>query len=297
MTDIMLVREMGKCMIIVRMWEGLGNQMFQYAYARVLSLSGCSVCLDLSKAYDEFFVRNKKHRTRRVEIQRFHITLECADFEKIKKYRYLERKTFVDKVLYEMSIRGKWYYNFWDECDLRSIDEIKGNCYVKGWFQNPSYFEGIREILLKEFTPKKKIKITSQLKSLLNDRQTVSIHVRRTDYVSIHNALNWEYYDKAILEMKKYRHNPIFVVFTDDYEWAKQHMDSKEICYFIDENESLEDYEQLLVMSCCNSNIIANSTFSWWAAWLNQNPDKIVIMPKKWMKGQEKLMMKDWIII
>ena len=74
-------------------------------------------------------------------------------------------------------------------------------------------------------------------------------------------------------------------------------MTSKKNVYYISENEKLMDYEELLVMSCCSSNIIANSTFSWWAAWLNKNPDKIVIMPKKWLKGQGKLIKKEWIII
>lgn len=284
-------------MIIVRMWEGLGNQMFQYAYARALSQSGYAVCLDLNRAYDKFFAKNKKHQNRNIEIQKFNITLKGTDVERLKRYKYLERKTFVDKILYEMSIRGKWFFNFWDERDSRNIKEIKGNYYMKGWFQNPLYFSGIREILLKEFTPKKKIKITSVLKSLLHNRQTVSIHIRRADYVLIHNVLDWEYYERAMCEIKKHYENPVFVVFSDDYKWVKCQMPSEDTYYFIDENECLEDYEQLMVMSWCNSNIIANSTFSWWAAWLNQNPDKIVIMPKKWIKGQEKLILKDWIVM
>ena len=95
--------------------------------------------------------------------------------------------------------------------------------------------------------------------------------------------------------MKKYYEDPVFIVFSDDYLWAKQHLNSDDVYYFIDEHECLEDYEQLMVMSRCNSNIIANSTFSWWAAWLNQNKDKNVIMPKRWLKNQEKLIMKEWV--
>ena len=284
-------------MIVVRIWEGLGNQMFQYAYARLLSQMGFSVCLDLDKAYDEFFDRDRRQKSREVAIHNFNIALKSIDVKRTKKYGYLKRKTLLDKLIFELSRDGKWFYNFWDESYAKETWSIQGNCYVKGWFQNPLYFNEIRGMLLKEFTPKKKIKISSQLKTMLQRRQTVSVHIRRTDYVSIHCALKWDYYEKALSMIKAYYQNPIFIVFSDDYEWAKQHMPLDEDCYYIDENECLEDYEQLLVMSCCKSNIIANSTFSWWAAWLNRNPDKNVIMPSKWLKGQEKLIMKEWNVI
>lgn len=284
-------------MIIVRIWEGLGNQMFQYAYARAFSQLGYSVCLDLNKAYDDFFVRDKRQKNREVEIQNFNITLGSVNVEKIKGYKYLRRRSFADKVLYELAIRGKWLYNFWDESQSENMNHIKGNCYAKGWFQNPLYCDEIREILLREFTPKKKIKITSRLKEILNEGQAISIHIRRTDYVAIHNNLKWEYYDKAMAEIKKYYLKPVFIVFSDDYLWVKNQMPTDVNCYYIDDNECLKDYEQLLVMSRCASNIIANSTFSWWAAWLNRNNEKIIIAPKKWLGGQSKLILKDWIIL
>lgn len=297
MIGIIQAKKRLKGMLIIRIWEGLGNQMFQYAYARVLSQLGYSVCLDLNKAYDDFFVRDIRQKNRDVEIQNFNITLGSVDVEKIEKYEYLRRRSYIDKTLYEMAIRGKWFYNFWDESQSGDIKRIKGNCYVKGWFQNPLYCDEIREILLKEFTPKKKIKITNRLKELLNEGQAISIHIRRTDYVTIHNSLNWEYYDKAMAEIKKIYSNPVFVIFSDDVMWVKDRMPSDENCYYIDDHESLEDYEQLLVMSRCTSNIIANSTFSWWAAWLNRNNEKIIIAPKKWLGGQSKLVLKQWIIL
>lgn len=284
-------------MIVFRIWEGLGNQMFQYAYARLLSQAGFSVCLDLNKAYDDFFDKDKRQKSREVAIHNFNITLKSVDVERIKKYEFLKRKTLLDKLIFELSRNGKWFYNFWDESYSNEFQVIRGNCYVKGWFQNPLYFNEIRGILLKEFTPKKKIKISTQLKTILQNHQTVSVHIRRTDYVSIHSALKWDYYEKALAKMKTYYQVPIFIVFSDDYKWVKQHMPLNENCYYIDENECLEDYEQLLVMSCCKANIIANSTFSWWAAWLNRNPNKIVIMPHKWLRGQEKLIMKEWNVI
>lgn len=284
-------------MIVVRIWEGLGNQMFQYAYARSLSQMGYSVCLDLNKSYEDFFDRDERQKKREVTLHKFNITVPCINAEYIQKYKFLKCKTFMDRVIYEISKNGKWFYNFWDESCNEDIKAIRGNCYVKGWFQNPLYFNGIRKVLLKEFTPKKRIKITSQLNEILRDQQTVSVHIRRTDYVSIHHALRWDYYIKALSKIKTYYQNPIFIIFSDDTEWVKQNMPLDEKCYYIDENEHLEDYEQLLVMSCCRSNIIANSTFSWWAAWLNRHADKVVIMPKKWLKGQEKLILSDWIVI
>lgn len=282
-------------MIIVRIWEGLGNQMFQYAYARFLSRKGQLVYLDLHKSYDAYFPRDKRQNNRDVAIQNFRITIRGVDIESTNHYKYLKCKTLPERLIFKMAQRGKWIYNFWDEGYARDTDVFRGNCYVKGWFQNPAYLNNIRKILLKEFIPKKRIKITKQLRELLENHQTVSIHIRRGDYVAIHNDLSWDYYAKAIAEMKKYYEDPVFIVFSDDYLWAKQHLNSDDVYYFIDEHECLEDYEQLMVMSRCNSNIIANSTFSWWAAWLNQNKDKNVIMPKRWLKNQEKLIMKEWV--
>lgn len=284
-------------MIVVRMWEGLGNQMFQYAYARFLSQAGQPVYLDLDKTYDDSFDRDNRQRNREVMIQNFNIILKGFNIESRKSYKYLKRHTFADQLIFEMAKRGRWFYNFWDENDGEDSFVVKGNYYVKGWFQDPFYCDNIREILLREFTPKKKIRITSELRSFIQNKQTVSVHIRRTDYAAIHNTLEWEYYEKAFSKIEEFYNDPIFVVFSDDYLWVKEHMTSKKNVYYISENEKLMDYEELLVMSCCSSNIIANSTFSWWAAWLNKNPDKIVIMPKKWLKGQGKLIKKEWIII
>ncbi|MCI8661568.1 MAG: alpha-1,2-fucosyltransferase [Lachnospiraceae bacterium] len=284
-------------MIIVRMWEGLGNQMFQYAYARFLSQTGQQVYLDLNKTYDEFFDRDKRQSNREVMIHNFNILLGSVNIENRKRYKYLKRHTLADRLIFDMAKRGRWFYNFWDENDAEDSFVAKGNCYVKGWFQEPFYCDNIREILLREFTPKKKIRITPKLRYFIHNKQTVSVHIRRTDYEAIHNTLGWEYYEKAFSKIEESYKDPVYVVFSDDYLWVKDYMPSKKNVYYISENEKLMDYEELLVMSCCSSNIIANSTFSWWAAWLNKNPDKIVIMPRKWLKGQEKLMKRDWIIL
>lgn len=285
-------------MIVVRIWEGLGNQMFQYAYAKFLSQTGQLVYLDLNKAYDEFFDRDKRQKNREVMIHNFNITLRRYNLENRKEYEYLKRHTLLDHLIFEIAIRGRWLYNFWDENDVEEAPYIaKGNCYIKGWFQDPFYCDSIRKVLLREFTPRKKIKITSELKYLIKNKQTVGVHIRRTDYIAIHNTLGWDYYERALFKIEEFYQNPVFIVFSDDCQWVKEHMASERCVYYISENEKLMDYEELLVMSCCSSNIIANSTFSWWAAWLNRNPDKIIIMPRKWLKGQEKLINKDWIVL
>ena len=87
------------------------------------------------------------------------------------------------------------------------------------------------------------------------------------------------------------------MIFSDDLEWVKENIHIKGKCIFVNEEKKLEDYEELLIMSRCRTNIIANSTFSWWAAWLNQNKDKVVIAPRKWLKGQNNIVPKEWFIL
>lgn len=287
-------------MIIVRIWEGLGNQMFQYAYARALAKERQDVYLDLGKAYDDFFPRLLTAARRETTVDHFRITLPSVDVEKLGRYSYLRRKNGVEYLIAEMAQKKMWPFAF---IETKVPDEIplihkwNRNCYIKGWFQNENVFAGIRRELLREFSPKEKIRIPKMLMGKIFEKESVAVHIRRGDYVTTHIVLPVTYYKRAKTEIEKRVQDPIYIVFSDDYKWAKEHVDLGENVVYVDEVTDWRDYEQLYVMSRCKNQIIANSTFSWWAAWLNQNQDKVIVMPKQYVMSASNLRIKNSIVI
>lgn len=287
-------------MVIIRIWEGLGNQMFQYAYARALKEQGIDTRLDIDKAYDNIFIKYRNHDQRNNSIQNFNISLPSIDVYKYGKYEYLKQNTVLRKFLFWLGSHFLWKYNFYEEVSPEysmKAAGIKKNCYVKGWFQSERYFKNIRSILIKEFVPREKIKISTELKKAIESAESVSIHIRRGDYVKINHAINITYYKMAIEYIKKAYKYPYFLIFSDDLDWVKKNLQINDKFIYVNENKILKDYEELFIMSKCQSNIISNSTFSWWAAWLNKNDKKIVIAPKQWMKVQRHIIPEDWVIL
>lgn len=287
-------------MIIVRIFEGLGNQMFQYAYARAKKENGANIRLDVNEAYKEAFTMLKHITPRTSRIQNFKISIPSINVFDYEKYSYLNQKTIIQKIIVWLAKHSLWKYKFYEEKTFeysKKTVKIAGNCYVKGYFQDRKYFENIRPILLKEFIPKKKIKISKELRKVLEESESVSVHVRRGDYVKLNWSLNPIYYKKAICYIKKIYTEPVFLIFSDDLDWVKKNMYIDGRCIYVNEQRSLEDYEELLIMSRCKANIIANSTFSWWAAWLNPNKEKVVIAPKKWKIEHPDLLLDEWIAL
>lgn len=286
-------------MIVVRIWEGLGNQLFQYAYARALQLrTGEKVYIDNRRCFSKEL---EGHRIRRqYELDNFNIKiLPLNNVEKI--FPFLENRTYIQKIIYFISQKKIAYIHFYREESVEYKEDLKwlrGNRYIMGWFQNEKYFNDFKTIILRDISPKKKIKLSRKIKKIIDEENTVSIHVRRGDFKSNNNILPIEYYVKAIQIMQNSINNPYYIIFTDDVEWVKKNLTIVEKYMFIS-NEHLKDYEELLVMSKCKNNIIANSTFSWWGAWLNQNEKKIVIGPEKWfLCGKNRMiniMPDDWI--
>lgn len=281
--------------VIVRIWEGLGNQLFQYAYARALSEKGLDVRLDMDKTYDEVFPKIRSHDRRQNSIQNFNLALPEIDVEKYGKYKYIKRECLKDKVIFHLAVRGLWNYKFYEEVVSqysRKSACIRGNYYVKGWFQEERYFQHIRQELLKELTPKKKIRISRELRREIDYEESVALHVRRGDYVRTRNALNLSYYKNAIAYIKEHCQNPHILFFSDDLSWVRKNFGKEENYIYVNEDGRLKDYEELLVMSKCKSNIISNSTFSWWGAWLNRNSEKIVIAPRNcWLPRQKNMIL------
>lgn len=265
-------------MIIVRIVGGLGNQMFQYAYAKSLQQKGFDVQIDISK-----FKTYKLHGG--YQLDKYNIDLETAD----------NFATFLSKIKIKKNVREKNL--LFDE----NLFSLTGNEYVKGYYQTEKYFTNIRAILLDQFTIKQPLTKTtlSYAKAIKNYTNACSVHIRRGDYISdkkankIHGTCDLEYYNKAInLIQEKYK-NTHFFVFSDDIAWTKENLNIKNATYI---NHKTIPHEDLYLMSLCKNNITANSSFSWWGAWLNQNEDKTVISPKKWFKEKEnEVACKNWI--
>ncbi|MEO5892037.1 MAG: alpha-1,2-fucosyltransferase, partial [Ferruginibacter sp.] len=147
---------------------------------------------------------------------------------------------------------------------------------LDGYWQSANYFNDIRETLLNEFTPRH----LPAFPHWITIDNTVAVHVRRADYLAEHRYgfLGINYYEDAIAMMKEKIADPLFVFFSDDIAWCKANFNNKDVIFFEDDKWD-KDYLQLHLISKCNHQIIANSSFSWWGAWLNTNPGKIVIRP------------------
>lgn len=286
-------------MVIVRIFDGLGNQLFQYAYARMLQEKNVEVYLDTKKTYEDNFRKFKNHAKRENKLHYLNIKIPEASGKDIEKYSFLRQTGLKERLLYYLAIKGIGINKFWQAEKINEgIKESNlkfGNVYLNGWFQNEEFFRNIRTQLLKELRPKKKIKINKQLRQLLQDDALIAVHIRRGDYTKINNTLPDIYYCGAFEIMKKKYTQPKYLFFSDDMNWVKEKYNNVSNSYFVTDYGSFDDYEELMIMSSCKSNIIANSTFSWWGAWLNQNPDKTVIAPKKWFYTQENIVPKDWI--
>ena len=169
---------------------------------------------------------------------------------------------------------------------------------LDGYWQSEYYFKSIRQLLLAELVPK----TMPLLPQWLNRQNTVGVHVRRTDYLYEHRYgfVGIDYYRRSIGILKKKISNPQFVFFSDDIDWCKENFAGGDII-FCEEHLWKEDYLQLYLMSKCRHQVIANSSFSWWSAWLNSNNDKVVIRPLNPFKEKSLLYQshypEEWITV
>jgi hypothetical protein len=169
----------------------------------------------------------------------------------------------------------------------KAVLSLPDNTYLDGFWQSEKYFADIRKTLLKEFSFKTKPSTTNaKILKAINNCESVSLHVRRLDYVTnkstqaIHGFVSLEYYKRAIARMSATVDKPHFFVFSDEPAWAKENLKIDSPVTYVDHNK--KGFEDMRLMRACKHNIVANSSFSWWGAWLNDNPGKIIIGPEKW---------------
>lgn len=293
-------------MIITKLYGGLGNQLFQYALGRVLANKLKTVLkLDIS-----WFELENSLTARNYELSFLNIQENFASADEIE-FCKLQKRNYMFGPLRKFLNKPKYYVGNYREKELFVYDEeVLNQCintYFDGYWQSYKYTDKIREILLSEFSLKKSFddKNKNTLKKM-NSVNSVSVHIRRGDYVNneqvnkVHGVCSLDYYNNAIEIIAKKVDNPFFFVFSDDIEWVKNNLKTEHSLILVDYNDSNSGYLDMMLMKNCKHSIIANSSFSWWGAWLNEDPQKIVISPTKWFndyRNVEDLIPENWIKI
>lgn len=289
-------------MIIVRTSGGLGNQMFQYALGRCLSIKN-NTEIKIDNSMQMYTYNNKSSILnivfRKYELNYFNIQAQIANQSEIPFYL----RTFkLGKIaIFIDAIRRRTLFHKGREKDFsfdRKILDLKSDVYLDGDWQSYKYFEDIREVIRKDF------KFNNQfnesiltLEKEIEQRQSVCVHVRRGDYVgnTFHDVVTKEYYTKGLDIINKKMHIDRVYVFSDDIQWCEKNLMFNFSTTFVSNKYAGESNTgHFELMKSCKHFVIANSSFSWWAAWLSNDINKIVIAPKKWF-ADESIDTKDLI--
>ena len=273
-------------MIILKIQGGLGNQMFQYAAGRDLAISlNTEIKLDISSYQNDV---KREYELKHFSIKDIHASqseIAAWAMPDILHDRYRKRILWYLPFFYPKHFREKE-----NDFDSRFF-KIKNNCFIEGYFQSKKYFLNSETILRKEFIKKKyEFENIHYLSEINSAKESVSIHIRRGDYISEININNifyvcdLNYYQNAINYINYKTNNPIFFVFSDDLDWAKDNLIFLSDVLYIDykDKPNSSSVEEIILMSKCKNHIISNSSFSWWGTWLCQKTDQINISPKKW---------------
>ncbi|MGA7195181.1 MAG: alpha-1,2-fucosyltransferase [Anaerolineales bacterium] len=271
--------------VITRLNGGLGNQMFQYAAGRALA---DRLSIPLKMDLSEF----ETYHLRRYELDKFKISAGLATSDETAGFvinpsgfqRSYSRLAIslgfgFNKIAFK---QRKFGYD-------NTFEKIRQPMYLNGYWQSEKYFKSAESELRNELSLIGKLGETSQkiLDGILQC-PAVSMHIRRGDYITnpsaalVHGVCSLDYYYSAIGHIIAHVDNPHFFVFSDDPQWAKDNLKINYPIQFVEANGPDRGVEDMWLMKSCNHHIIANSSFSWWAAWLNDRLDKIVVAPRIW---------------
>lgn len=275
-------------MIVSTIKDGFGNQLFMYA---------CGYAM--SKRFHEKLALDTTYLATS-DLREYELSGLCVKYDKMylinKRLPYLI-KVAIRKIIHAyMSVRFRQYIESeaWHFDD--NIFKYGKSCRLKGYWQCEKYFKEYRDDIIKMLMPN--YDTTDSFNSLLDKikaSNSISVHVRRGDYVALGICLGDVYYKAAIRMMNEKVENPVFYVFSDDIEYAKglfEDIDTAEIQFvnYDARNATIEDF---LLMKSCQHNIVANSSYSWWGAWANENEEKIVVCPKR--EPVDDFYPKEWI--
>jgi hypothetical protein len=303
-------------MIIVRIWGGLGNQLFQYAFAyAVAKKTDTKVYLDKSFYTFNFQKKNNRFTKQKFQLDNFNIDDDIL----IKK---LEIKTifvlilqskYINKLIrvfpkFNIQISKNFYYVKETRKKYLIFDKIfnllKKNkvVYFDGYWQSYKYFIDFNDDLLRQFKVHLSDNLHEKYKFINNSDFSISIHIRRGDinrknkFFSNIYLIEKNYYFKAIDYYKTLYNNPIFYIFTNDKDWVLKNFSNNENFVFVNKDKSLSDLDEFKFMSQFKNFIISNSTYSWWAAYLSDYKDKIVVCPEIFF-GNKDIKPKEWILM
>lgn len=293
-------------MVITKVLGGLGNQMFQYAAGRALAEKN-----NTNYKLDIFAFKNYElHQGFELE-KIFNCKAEYASKKEIKSILGWQSLPFIRKILRlrknSNSLRKPGliiepHFNYWSEFWSSPSDS-----YLIGYWQSEKYFHEYESIIRKEFTFKIPLGDRNNvLAEFIKKNNAVSVHIRRGDYVSnpktakTHGLCTLEYYHSAIEYIANKVNQPHFFIFSDDPQWVENNFKIGFPCTYINHNLDENSFIDMQLMSMCSHHIVANSSFSWWGAWLGFNPKKIVIAPRQWFAKKmniDDLIPASWIKI
>lgn len=266
--------------LVVKISGGLGNQMFQYSFAKALENHYNSKVYFNIGFYD-------KQNPRKIELYNFGIKL--APVSKFNRFLFqLDSVRFyvrpfikLARLIFRPIVINETNFSYTPE-----VFKKEGFFYYDGYWQTEKYFKSVEFEIRNVFKFKLENENIQKEVNFIESSVSIGVHIRRSDYVSnLHvksllGGLGINYYKRAMQKMLELTNKPTFVFFSDDIGWVKDNFPQQENYFYI--NGNISGFESMGLLSLCKHQIIANSSFSWWAAWLNSNKEKIVIAPNRW---------------
>ena len=289
-------------MILVELIGGMGNQMFQYAAAKSLALHHHVelklVTNNTGKKIPEGI------QQRQFDLHHFHLPdpfATAAEINLLSSISLMEKIREKARPNHKRKIYREPFFHY----DVNFFD-AGPNVFLKGLWQSEKYFDKYKTDIRHTFRCKEDvIKSFKDVVEKMNQQHSVALHIRRGDYLAkvslqVLGLVPIEYYKKSIALLSSKINDPVFYIFSDDIGWARENL-KIDSAVFVSGSITKHHIEDLYLMSRCKHNIIANSSFSWWGAWLNNNPNKIIIAPRKWFnkgpKDTQDLLPDEWIKI
>ncbi|MBR2215276.1 MAG: alpha-1,2-fucosyltransferase [Selenomonadaceae bacterium] len=294
-------------MIIVRLSDGLGNQMFQYALAKKLALlNNTEVVFDMS------WYEINKHRGRRL-FQLAVFPLNCRRINEVGAIGefWLKNVHFTRNIYRKLAKyhskkllgQGQFIIEQSPRFDATVVERAKDkNVYLQGYWQTEQYFADIRSDILKDFRflPELTADNLAVAQRIEASANPVALHIRRGDYLNTNFALcSLDYYARGIQYLSDRLGKLQIFVFSNDIPWAKENLKTRQELNFVASNNEDKGYADIQLMSMCHHHIIANSSFSWWGAWLSTYANKIVVAPQQWVRDNNSeyadVVPREWV--
>jgi len=274
-------------MVAVKLWGGLGNQMFQYAFGKHLSI------LFGEKLY--FYISDENYSEQKIDLLKYNVQVQLLTEKEISKFTILKGKGIQYRIERKI-LKSIPFLNtkIFIEPSLLFCSSVKNSASLfDGYWQSYKYIEQIENIVRHELTLKDDFTPFLLLKEDIENKNSVSLHIRRGDYLAkgfnkVYAFCDEKYYHDAIEFFSNRIKNPTFYIFSNELDWVRSNLkifDEVDVVFVDNSTQVNANLLDMYLMSLCKHNIIANSTFSWWGAWLNRNTEKIVIAPEHWYNG------------